>query len=233
MLGVSANNAAIALTNARLFERSRELTVAQERTRIARDPHDAVAQKLFSLRLIPRPRRRSSSVTRRRRSRSSPPQEACGRRPERAPLGRRRVAPPDLEEEGLASALRRQVEVLDRVHGASVRFEDRPGAGAARGPGGGDPARGAGGAAQRLPARTRQPGHAALPGGEAGAFIEGGPRRPRFRRPSKLRAGRSLGLASMRERAAAVGGRLRVECPWERGDRAPGGAGRWLSVSAC
>lgn len=51
LLGILAQHAAIALTNARLYERSRELTIAEERSRIAHELHDAVSQKLFSLRL--------------------------------------------------------------------------------------------------------------------------------------------------------------------------------------
>src|ERR1051326_820752 len=51
LLGVLATHAAIALTNARLFKQGRELPLVQERQRIARELHDAVAQTLFSLRL--------------------------------------------------------------------------------------------------------------------------------------------------------------------------------------
>ncbi|OSP38448.1 diguanylate cyclase, partial [Streptomyces sp. 13-12-16] len=51
LLGILAQHAAIALTNARLYERSRELTIAEERSRLAHELHDAVSQKLFSLRL--------------------------------------------------------------------------------------------------------------------------------------------------------------------------------------
>src|SRR6201985_209593 len=50
ILSLFAAHAAIALTNARLYERSRELSVVQERSRLARDLHDAVTQKLFSIR---------------------------------------------------------------------------------------------------------------------------------------------------------------------------------------
>ncbi len=49
---VFAAHAAIAIDNARLFERSRELTVVEERNRLARDLHDSVAQTLFSLALV-------------------------------------------------------------------------------------------------------------------------------------------------------------------------------------
>src|SRR6478735_11435149 len=51
LLEILAQHAAIALTNARLYERSRELTIAEERSRLAHELHDAVSQKLFSLRL--------------------------------------------------------------------------------------------------------------------------------------------------------------------------------------
>src|SRR5947199_19375 len=42
-------HAAIAITNARLYERSRELSIVSERNRLAIELHDAVSQKLFSL----------------------------------------------------------------------------------------------------------------------------------------------------------------------------------------
>ena len=50
LLGLFASHAAIALTNARLYERDRELSVLEERARLARELHDAVSQKLFSIR---------------------------------------------------------------------------------------------------------------------------------------------------------------------------------------
>ena len=42
-----AAHAAIAIENARLYERSRELTVTEERNRLARELHDSVIQMLF------------------------------------------------------------------------------------------------------------------------------------------------------------------------------------------
>ncbi len=51
LIELLAAHAAIAITNARLYERSRELSILSERNRLALDLHDAVSQKLFSLTL--------------------------------------------------------------------------------------------------------------------------------------------------------------------------------------
>ncbi len=47
-----ADQAAIAIENARLFQQAQELAATQERQRLARDLHDAVTQTLFSASLI-------------------------------------------------------------------------------------------------------------------------------------------------------------------------------------
>src|SRR5919201_1523435 len=49
LIGLLAAHAAIAITNARLYEESRELSIVAERNRLALDLHDAVSQKLFGL----------------------------------------------------------------------------------------------------------------------------------------------------------------------------------------
>lgn len=64
LLSLLAQHAAIALTNAHLYERSRELTIAEERSRLAHELHDAVSQKLFSLRLTAQAAAASSTATR-------------------------------------------------------------------------------------------------------------------------------------------------------------------------
>ncbi len=51
LIGLLAAHAAIAIENARLYEKSRELSIVEERNRIALELHDATAQTLFSIRL--------------------------------------------------------------------------------------------------------------------------------------------------------------------------------------
>ncbi|MEU3713916.1 GAF domain-containing sensor histidine kinase [Streptomyces catenulae] len=123
LLGILAQHAAIALTNARLYERSRELTIAGERARLAHELHDAVAQKLFSLRLT------AQAAT-----------ALVDRDPDRAKCELHQVAalaaeaadelraavvelrPAALDEDGLIATLRSQTQVLDRAHSARVTF---------------------------------------------------------------------------------------------------------------
>src|SRR5439155_26425181 len=49
LIELLAAHAAIAITNARLYERSRELSMVSERNRLALELHDVVSQKLFGL----------------------------------------------------------------------------------------------------------------------------------------------------------------------------------------
>ncbi len=52
LLVAFADQAAIAIENARLYEEARQVAASQERSRLARDLHDAVTQTLFSASLI-------------------------------------------------------------------------------------------------------------------------------------------------------------------------------------
>jgi len=123
LVGVLAAHAAIALTNARLYEQARELTVVEERTRLARDLHDAVAQKLFSLRLTAEAA--ATLVERdphRARGELQRVQQLSGEA-----LGELRSAifelrPAELGDDGLVDTLRKHVEVLERVHGVPVAW---------------------------------------------------------------------------------------------------------------
>ena len=126
ILSLFAAHAAIAMTNARLYERSRELSVMQERTRLARDLHDAVTQKLFSIRA----HARAAAVLAARdpvdAARVRAEIEVVGALGAEAHAELRAVidglAPPDLEAAGLAESLRRYAVLAGRAHGVPVTF---------------------------------------------------------------------------------------------------------------
>ncbi len=121
LIQVLAAHAAIAITNARLYERSRELSVVAERNRLALDLHDVVSQKLFSVMLTA---------------------EAAGTQLDRDPAAARAAVervrelarealdelrslvlglrPPELERDGLEETLRREMSMLQRVHGVTL-----------------------------------------------------------------------------------------------------------------
>jgi signal transduction histidine kinase len=125
ILSLFAAHAAIALTNARLYEQSRELSILTERSRLARDLHDAVTQKLFGIRA----HARAAAVLAGRppydRSRVQAELEAVGGLTAEAQAELRAVidglAPPDLQAGGLAAALRRYAELAGRAYGLGVR----------------------------------------------------------------------------------------------------------------
>lgn len=127
LLGILAAHAAIALTHARLYERSRELSIEQERARLARELHDAVAQKLFSLRLTAQ----AAMATLARDPERAPAElgEVISLAAEAADELRATVAelrPADLDSDGLVDTLRKQVLLADRAgrsgHGPRLDF---------------------------------------------------------------------------------------------------------------
>ncbi|HEY0807088.1 MAG TPA: GAF domain-containing sensor histidine kinase, partial [Pseudonocardiaceae bacterium] len=213
LLRLLATHAAIALVNARLYERSRELSIMEERNRIARELHDAVTQKLFSLRLTV-----DAAATLLDRDPTRAAAElATVRRLAADATGELRaimvgLRPVDLAGDGLDVALRKQADLLDRVHGAAVRFR-------------GEPVAGLTAAGQEAAYRIAQEAlHNALRHGDpnlvevtltsskGSAVLEitdDGTGFDADAEPTTTSA-RRLGLASMRERAAAVGGRLSV-----------------------
>ncbi|MEV6780015.1 GAF domain-containing sensor histidine kinase [Streptomyces syringium] len=211
LLGVLAQHAAIALTNARLYERSRELTIAGERSRLAHELHDAVAQKLFSLRLTAQAA--TALVDRDPARAKGELQQVAQLAAEAADELRAAVVelrPAGLDEDGLVATLRTQVKVLDRAHAAHVTFASNG-------------VRALPAAQEEAMLRVAQEAlHNALrhSGAEHVEVVVSrvGPVAALrvtddgqgFDPSAVRRAGRHLGLVSMRDRASGVGGRLTV-----------------------
>jgi signal transduction histidine kinase len=121
-----ASHAAVAIDQARLFDDSRELALVQERGRLARELHDAMSQSLFSLQLAA---------------------EAAGRLLDHDPaaaaeqiasvrsLSARMAAelrsaveglrPADLERDGLVAVLASQLTLAGRAHDIPVELDAR------------------------------------------------------------------------------------------------------------
>ncbi len=210
LLRLLAGHAAIALVNARLFERNRELSIVEERSRIAHELHDAVTQKLFSLRLTAEaartllsrdPVRADAELANVRRLAAEAVDEVRA-----IVVGLR---PVDLAGDGLDVALRKQIELLDRVHGATVRFDAAP-----------IPRMGAG-CEEALYRIAQEALHNALRhGAPSSVDIRLEARNGRVVLevaddglgfdPEGAAPTGQLGIASMRERAVAVGGNLTV-----------------------
>ena len=211
ILSLFAAHAAIALTNARLYERSRELSVMQERSRLARELHDAVTQKLFGIRAHARAAAVLADRTPLDPERVKAEIEAVGTLGKQAHAELRAVidglAPPDLEAAGLADSLRRYAVLAGRAYGIPVTFTaaEVPALGvrtetalyrvaqealhnALRHSGAGRVSVRLSRTPRRVAVEVRDDGH-----GFAAEAPSGG-----------------VGLASMRERASAVGGALTI-----------------------
>jgi signal transduction histidine kinase len=123
LIEMLAAHAAVAIENARLLERSRELNIVEERNRLARELHDAVSQKLFGLVL-----NAESAATLLQRDPDSAAEQIArlGELAQDALEELRglifELRPASLEEEGLAATLRKQVDMLERVHGRDIEL---------------------------------------------------------------------------------------------------------------
>jgi signal transduction histidine kinase len=125
-----AAHAAIAITNARLYERSRELSMLSERNRLALELHDVVSQKLFSLVLsaeaagmlldrdVPAARLQIERL-----------QQLAREALDELRLLILELRPPDLERDGLAGALRKEVDMLRQLHPVEIVIEVQDGIG--------------------------------------------------------------------------------------------------------
>ncbi|NSC20923.1 GAF domain-containing sensor histidine kinase [Streptomyces albus subsp. chlorinus] len=211
LLRLLAQHAALALTNARLYERSRELTIAEERTRIGHELHDAVAQKLFSLRLTAQA---ATALVDRDPARAKAELHEVARLSREAADELRaavvELRPAALDEDGLVATLRTQAQVLNRAHSAEVDFVC-------------DGVRALPAAQEEALLRVAQEAlHNALRHADASHVRVALTRRGTAAvltvtddgtgfDPGAVRsAGRHLGLVSMRDRASGVGGTLTV-----------------------
>jgi len=206
-----AAHAAIAIENARLYERSRELSIVEERNRLARELHDSVTQQLFGVVLAAESA--GELIAR---------GDAAGEQLERLQALARgameelrsvvfELRPASLEAEGLAHVLRKHVEVLRRVTGREIelRIASPPVLGAA-----------AAGQVFRIAQEALQNAlrHADADRIEV-RLSDGGGRLALsvtddgrgFDAAAPGLRGRRLGLTSMEERAAELGGRLAID----------------------
>ena len=211
LIELLAAHAAIAITNARLYERNRELSILSERNRLSLELHDVVSQTLFSLNLGA-----ESAAT------------LLERDPDSAKLALDRVRelareaqaelrslimglrPLDLDRDGLAGALRKEVTMQRRVHGIEVQADLETGASRS-----GTRDAGVLRIAQEAlhnavrHARARQV-TVRLRDGERGLTLEVSDDGVGFDPADPELRSRHLGLTSMEERARELGGRLEL-----------------------
>ncbi len=210
VLETAADVLASAIENARLYQRAQEAAVLEERSRLARDLHDSISQQLFSMTLTAQaarvqldknPARTAAQLERLQETAAAALAEM------RALIFQLR--PPALSAQGLVGALQQHVAALGRREGLSMSFEIH---GEER------YARGAEQAIYRIAQEALnnvvkhagacrviitldfQPDRVALRVADDGAGFDLGLLQPEL--------GRHLGLTSMRERAAELGGML-------------------------
>ncbi|MGH9040119.1 MAG: GAF domain-containing sensor histidine kinase [Acidimicrobiia bacterium] len=121
LVRVLAAHAAVVVEHARLYEASREASISEERDRLARDLHDALTQRLFSLNLI------LEAASTRMAADPESARASLGQARELvdAALGELRslifeLRPLDLETDGLFKAVAKHTELVSRAHGLEM-----------------------------------------------------------------------------------------------------------------
>lgn len=206
-----AGHAALAVVNAQRQERLRELSIVEERTRIARDLHDSVTQSLFSLTLAAE----SAATVAGRESRVAPHLDRLRELSQSALAELRALTetlrPPDVDREGLGDALRKRVALLRAVHDVPIDLQVR-----GRGGNGGSTGW------EVLKVANEAIGNALAHAAPGSIRVELDLGRERLRLrvaddgrgfdlADARRVSRRLGLTSMRERAEALGGSLAID----------------------
>jgi signal transduction histidine kinase len=212
LIELLAAHAAIAITNARLYEQSRELSILSERNRLALELHDAVSQKLFSLVLTAE----AAATLVGRDADAAGEQLARLKMLAQEALDELRglifeLRPPDLERDGLCGVLRKHVDVLRQRQSGEITLELEDGIG-------GDPEQDAEilriaqealhnalrhAGAEHVTVRLRADNEElVLEVEDDGVGFD--PSAPELR-------SKRLGLTSMEERATRLGGRLEID----------------------
>lgn len=120
-----ADQAALAIENASLHQRSEQLAVMEERERLARDLHDSVTQSIYSLTLFSEAGQRVMRAG--DNARVTEYLEQLGVTASQALKEMRlllyELRPVVLEQEGLIGALRRRLDAVEDRAGVSVRYD--------------------------------------------------------------------------------------------------------------
>jgi signal transduction histidine kinase len=210
---VLAAHAAVAIENARSYDLARELSVIEERNRLARELHDSVTQRLFSLELAAE----TATTLLDRDLDAARLQLARVQEMAREAMAELRAVifelrPATVEDEGLLVALRKHVDVLRRVEQRPISFAAD----------GGVPPVGAGAEAETFRIAQEALNNALRHSGAERIWVRLGGREGRltlevgddgtgFDPAAPALRARRLGLTSMEERAAALGGSLVVD----------------------
>lgn len=119
-----ANQAAVAIENARLYEQAHALATLQERQRLARELHDSVTQSLYSLTLMAEASRRLIVAGDCERA-----QNYLGRLGQTAQQSLKEMRllvyelrPPELTKEGLVGALQQRLDTVEGRAGVEARL---------------------------------------------------------------------------------------------------------------
>lgn len=124
LIELLAPHAAVAMENARLHERSRELSIVEERNRLARELHDSLVQKLFGLVLAAQS---AGTLLDRDLDAARKQVIVLQELAQEAVVELRSLVfglrPAEIETEGLGAALRKHVELLQSTHRAPISLE--------------------------------------------------------------------------------------------------------------
>ena len=212
LISLLAAHAALAIENARLHERSRELSIVEERNRLARELHDSVTQQLFGVVLAAE----SAGELLARGDGAARGEVERVQELARGAMDELRsvvfeLRPASLAAEGLPQALRKHADVLRRVSGVAIelRVAGPPPLGAEAS---GEVFRIAQEALQNA-LRHAAAGHIRVElGAESGRLVLTVADDGTGFDTAAIAAvrGRRLGLTSMEERATGLGGRLAI-----------------------